>query len=393
MKKELLSTVANVFNGKTPSKNEQRSSGLPILKIRDIDENGNFKGLFESFVDADFYGRFENKRLRTGDTIVLNAAHNSAYVGSKTALVPEAIDGVIATGEWLIIRPIKADKDFVNQFIKSPQGLNWLKSKVKGIHLYPSDVAQIKIALPESLDDQIRIAALLTRAEKLIAKRKESIKALDELAKSAFLEMFGDPVRNEKGWKILPFSKVAKNENSKRVPVKQEDRDKREGVYPYYGATGIIDTIDDYKFDGVFLLIAEDGKNLLFRKKNNAFMAAGKFWANNHAHVLSSNGVTDLRYLEFILNNLDFKPYLSGIDQVKLTRENLDRIPIPIPAFSLQSRFSSLILKLESLKSLYTQSLTSLENLYSSLSQRAFAGELDLGRVPASRYDAKASTR
>jgi type I restriction enzyme S subunit len=190
--------------------------------------------------------------------------------------------------------------------------------------------------------------------------------------------MFGDPIKNEKRWDEIKFINVAKNENSKRFPVKQSDRDLREGIYPYYGATGIIDTIDDYKFYGEYLLIAEDGKNLLFRRKNNAFMAKGKFWVNNHAHVLSYNGIGNLRYLEFFLNNIDFMPFISGIDQVKLNKENLDRIPVPIPPILLQTQFAQIVEKTELLKTEYQHSLHELENLYDSLSQRAFRGELCL---------------
>lgn len=243
---------------------------------------------------------------------------------------------------------------------------------------------KISLLIPETLSDQIKIAQTLTQAEKLITQRKESIALLDEYLKSTFLEMFGDPVRNEKGWEILRLGKVALNENSKRVPVKQSDRDAREGIYPYYGATGIIDKIDNYKFDGEFLLIAEDGKNLLIKKKNNAFVAKGKFWVNNHAHVLSYSGVCNLRYLEFIINNTDITPYISGIDQVKLNKENLEKIPIPVPPLPLQTQFAQIVEKTEALKSQYEHSLRELEQLFGSLSQRAFKGELDLSRMEVS---------
>ena len=238
---------------------------------------------------------------------------------------------------------------------------------------------KFKIKLP-SVSDQIQIATILSKAENLIAQRKESIALLDDFLKSSFLEMFGDPVRNEKGWNKIKFKEAVKNENAKRIPVKQGDRDNREGIYPYYGATGIIDTIDDYKFEGEYLLIAEDGKNLLFRKKNNAFMARGRFWVNNHAHVLSFNGNCNLRYLEFFLTSIDFRPFISGIDQVKLNKENLDKIPVPYPPISLQTQFAHIVEKAEALKAQYQSSLQELENLYGSLSQKAFKGELEFSK-------------
>jgi type I restriction enzyme S subunit len=236
-------------------------------------------------------------------------------------------------------------------------------------------LSKVKIPLPP-LPQQQKIANILDAADALKQNDKALIAKYDELTQALFLDMFGDPVSNPMGWEKFEFSKVAKNENSKRVPVKQSDRDKREGEYPYYGATGIIDTIDDYKFDGEFLLIAEDGKNLLFRKKNNAFIAKGKFWVNNHAHVLSPNGVTDMRYLEFFLNSIDFGPYISGIDQIKLNKESLNKIPVPVPPINLQNQFAERVAVIEEQKAIAQKSLEHSESLFNSLLQKAFKGEL-----------------
>lgn len=227
------------------------------------------------------------------------------------------------------------------------------------------------------IDVQNKIVALLDKASALVQKRDESIALLNELVRAQFLEMFGDPVLNPKRWEILDFKEVAKNENSKRVPIKKGDRALRQGNYPYYGATGIIDNFDDYKFDGEFLLIAEDGKNLLFRKKDNAFLASGKFWVNNHAHVLSFNGVTSLIYLMKSFNFLDLGPYITGIDQIKLNKSNLEKIPIPVPPIELQNKFETFFHNIQAQKEILTQSKAELENLYNGLLQRAFNGQLN----------------
>ncbi len=127
MKRQEIQSFGEAFNGKTPSKEEQRSSGRPILKIRDIDEKGRFRGVFESFVDDAFYNRHAKKKLKTGDTIILNAAHNSDYVGSKNAFVTNELNDVIATGEWLIVRVREANSKYVNHYLKSPSGRKALK--------------------------------------------------------------------------------------------------------------------------------------------------------------------------------------------------------------------------------------------------------------------------
>ena len=238
------------------------------------------------------------------------------------------------------------------------------------------NLTDAEIPLP-SLQTQQKIAAILDKADELRQYNKQLIAKYDALTQSLFLDMFGDPVKNEKGWEMLEFSKVAKNENYKRVPVKQSDRDEREGEYPYYGATGIIDTIDDYKFEGEFLLIAEDGKNLLFRKKNNAFMAKGKFWVNNHAHILSSNNICNLKYLEFFLNSIDLSPFISGIDQIKLNKASLDRIPVIVPPITLQTQFAERVQLIETQKQQAQEALAKSELLFQGLLQQAFKGELN----------------
>ena len=257
--------------------------------------------------------------------------------------------------------------------------MNILENGFKGAglkHISKDYLENIEIPLP-NLATQQRIAAILDQADAIILNNRAIVKKYDALTQSLFLDMFGDPVKNEKGWEKKEFSKVAKNENSKRVPVKQSDRDEREGEYPYYGATGIIDTIDDYKFDGEYLLIAEDGKNLLFRKKNNAFMAYGKFWVNNHAHILSCNNICNLKYLEFFLNSIDLSPFISGIDQIKLNKASLDRIPVIVPPIELQNQFAERVSVIEAQKQQAQLELAKSEELFQSLLQKAFKGELN----------------
>ena len=140
------------------------------------------------------------------------------------------------------------------------------------------------------------------------------------------------------GWCWTTFKDATVNFDGQRVPIKKEDREGRSGEYPYYGASGVIDDIDDYLFDGEFLLVAEDGANLLSRSTPIAFRASGKFWVNNHAHVVQpANGVA-LRFIEYYLNSIDLKFFVSGSAQPKLNQANLNKIPIPLPSLPEQHR-------------------------------------------------------
>lgn len=132
-------------------------------------------------------------------------------------------------------------------------------------------------------------------------------------------------------WPLKKISNVATFLNNRRVPLKGLERAKRQGNYPYYGASGVVDYIDDFIFDGTYLLISEDGENLRSRKTPIAFQAHGQFWVNNHAHILKEKEEGILDYLEYYFSRLDLSPYITGAAQPKLNKANLERIEIPIP--------------------------------------------------------------
>ena len=135
-------------------------------------------------------------------------------------------------------------------------------------------------------------------------------------------------------WKEFPLGALTENLDSKRVPVKETDR--KVGPYPYYGASGVVDHIDQYLFEGLHLLIAEDGENLRTRKLPIAFLAEGRFWVNNHAHVVRGNHRADTRFLSYALKIADVTSYLTGSTMPKLTQGNLLRIPIRTPSLPKQ---------------------------------------------------------
>lgn len=184
-----LGSVAEVFNGKTPSKAEKRNEGSPVLKIKDVDELGNFRG-FESFVEPALHQKYSKKSVRAGDTLVLNAAHSATHVGSKICRAPVEAIGALATGEWLMVRcTADADPGFVNHWMTSDLARRQIRDAVKGIHLYPKDVARFCVPLPP-LDEQRRIAGILDAADALRRRRREALALLDTLPGAIFAEMF-----------------------------------------------------------------------------------------------------------------------------------------------------------------------------------------------------------
>lgn len=132
-------------------------------------------------------------------------------------------------------------------------------------------------------------------------------------------------------WKNFKLVELAEVHNEKRVPLSKMERLNIQGEYPYYGASGIVDYINDYKFDGEFVLISEDGENLKTRKTPIAFKASGKFWVNNHAHIIKGKKdyLNDL--LIYFFANLDLNQYITGAVQPKLSKSSLLDIPIYLP--------------------------------------------------------------
>ncbi len=114
-----------------------------------------------------------------------------------------------------------------------------------------------------------------------------------------------------------------------RKPVTKGNRSS--GKYPYYGASGVVDYVSDYLFDGDYLLISEDGANLVARATPIAFSITGKNWVNNHAHVLKFHNQDEQKYVEMYLNGMDLGPYITGAAQPKLNQKNLNDIKIPMP--------------------------------------------------------------
>ena len=132
------------------------------------------------------------------------------------------------------------------------------------------------------------------------------------------------------GYAVVTLEDISENCDSMRKPVTSGKREA--GEYPYYGASGIVDYVRDYIFDGDYLLVSEDGANLLARSTPIAFSISGKNWVNNHAHVLKFDCYETRRFVEFYLNSIELAPYISGGAQPKLNQKNLNRIEIPLPS-------------------------------------------------------------
>jgi len=260
-----------------------------------------------------------------------------------------------------------------------------------------------EIPLPP-LDDQKRIAHLLGKVEGLIAQRKQHLQQLEDLLKSVFLEMFGDPVRNEKGWATKPFGKLLKDIESGKSP-KCEARIANTDEWGVL-KLGAVTSCFFKEIENKALpqetpprLVDEVKKgDLLFSRKNTyELVAACAYVFNTRPKLL----LPDLIF-RFVFNDGEeinpiymWKLLTSDSQRRKvqslaggaagsmpnISKTNLKTVLLPIPPIELQNQFATTVEKVEGIKFRYQQNLTELENLYGALSQKAFKGELDLSRI------------
>jgi len=148
------------------------------------------------------------------------------------------------------------------------------------------------------------------------------------------------------GWTTRPLLNAIELHDSRRVPLNAVERAKRKGKFPYHGANGLVDHIDSYIFDGEFVLLAEDGGNFDKPERGVAYEVSGKFWVNNHAHILQPRGDMPPRFLRYWLNAIDWMPYVGGTTRAKLTQAGMSQVTIPLPPVTEQRQ---IVAKLDSL--------------------------------------------
>lgn len=218
------------------------------------------------------------------------------------------------------------------------------------VHLPVDKLLNATLVLP-SPEEEAQIAAYLDEKsagiDSLIEQTERSIDLLEEYRKSVITEavtkgLDPDAPMKDSGidwigkipehWSISKVKYEFTNHDSLRRPVEASLRSQdSESLYPYYGASGIVDTIDNYIFDGRRILIGEDGANLVLRNLPLVYVAEGKYWVNNHAHILEPSENLDFDYAAHQLELIDLTDYITGSAQPKLSQANLGQIPVVVP--------------------------------------------------------------
>ncbi len=187
----------------------------------------------------------------------------------------------------------------------------------------------------------------------------------------------------QEDWELCKLGELIESFDSERIPIDSSLR--ISGQYPYYGATGIIDYIDSYIFDGEYVLLAEDGANIIMRNYPVAYLTQGKFWLNNHAHIMRMvKG--DNQFLVQILEKMNYSKYNTGTAQPKLNSNIVKRINLRVPIPEEQQKIGTIFKQLDDTITLHQRKLEQLKELKTAYLQVMFPAKDE--RVPKLRFAA-----
>ena len=144
-------------------------------------------------------------------------------------------------------------------------------------------------------------------------------------------------------WQTAAIKYLTTNLDGKRIPLSGEFRADQKRIYPYYGASGIIDYVEDYIFEGEHILIGEDGAPFFDKTRDVSLLVSGKFWVNNHCHILKNVDTSEPRFIVHCLNSVDYFEYITGSTRDKLTQADLNRVKIPLPSYQEQTQIADFL--------------------------------------------------
>ncbi len=262
-------------------------------------------------------------------------------------------------------------------FLKSSQAKEYLESHLAGStqqYLTLETLRKYPIVVPP-VAEQKEIAEILSSLDDKIELNRKINANLEKLASSLFKKWFVD-IEDElpEGWRIGTFGEAVENFDSKRIPLSSMER--KPGSYPYYGATSIMDYVEDYIFDGTYVLLGEDGSVAKEDGKPFVQYVHGKMWVNNHAHVLQGKNGFSTEYIKVFLDQVDIMPFVTGAVQPKLNQANMNSVPMVIPDQKTLGRFNEILTALFRMILENESQTKNIEQVRDSLLPRLMSGKI-----------------
>ncbi len=349
------------------------------LRITDINDDGtlnvnNLKSINDKNAERYLLQPNDIVFARTGNS----TGRNYFYDGT---------DGILVYAGFLIkfsIDSSKVNPKYIKYYCMSDEYKGWVQGHLTGStrgNINAQTYANMEISIPPR-EQQNRIVSIL---EELERKRKNNIainRNLSEQAKILYKEWFIDfgPFEGEMpgDWHLGTVEEIIELHDSKRKPLSGRQRDDMEKIYPYYGATSIMDYVDNYIFDGIYLLLGEDGSVIDTEGYPILQYVFGKFWPNNHAHVITGEKgfSVEMLYLLFSLTNV--QSIVTGAVQLKISQQNLKTVEVVIPSYEAITEFDEMIQPIfREIRRLRTEN-DKLTTLRDNLLPKLMSGELDV---------------
>lgn len=366
-----LGDIVGIYDGVHQTPNYQ-NSGVMFLSVENIATLKSSKFISEEDFKRDYkvYPQ-ENDILMTriGDVGTTNVVTDN---GLKAYYVSLALLKYKSTDPYFLSNAIQSDyvqKGLANRTLKTaiPMKIN------------KDEIGKVSVMLPLSATEQQQIGTYFKNLDILITLHQRKLETLKKLKKSMLQKMF---LKNGSlypeirfagftdAWEQRKLGDCVEFLDTMRKPLKEGDREK--GQYPYYGASGIVDYVSDYIFDEELVLLSEDGANITDRNYPVCFLASGKYWVNNHAHVLKTYKENENNFICNSLERMDFTPYNSGMAMPKLNKEVCKNIPLFCPSFAEQKKIGDYFRNLDILITLHQRKCETLKKLKKSMLQKMF---------------------
>ena len=346
------------------SNRRQNEKKIAYLDTGNIIENRVIKIQYFDYLD-NIPSRAKRK-VKEEDTIFSMVRPNQKHFG----YINRSMENLIVSTGFSVVTPNKnkINSRYLFYLLTNNEVINIFQKLAEGcVSTYPTlslrDLLDFEFKLP-SLEEQKRIADILTALDDKIELNNQMNQTLEEIASLLYKRWFvdfefpddkGNPYKSSggemvdselgmipKGWEVKELGEICVNSDSKRKPLSKNQRERLSGDYPYYGAASIIDYVNDYIFDGTYLLVGEDGTVVTKDGKPILQYITGKIWVNNHAHVLQGKDVST-GFLFCKLSQFDVTHLVTGAVQMKITQSNLNKIKFVISESNIQKRFEKII--------------------------------------------------
>lgn len=379
-----IDEFATIKSGKRVPKGKKlldNTTPYPYIRVTDFSDNGTVDSTDIKYITEEIYQQIKNYTI-TDEDIYISVA---GTIG-KTGIIPSSLNGANLTENAvkIVFDNSKYDKNFIFNFTNSITFMEQIGLATKTVAMPKLAIKRLKevyIPLPP-LQEQQRIVSqldlLFEKIDRSIALHQKNMDEANAFMGSVLNDVFGEL---EEKYEKKPLNEIVDNYDGKRIPIKSTDRENINGQYPYYGASGIIDYVNDYIFEGEYLLISEDGANLTVRKYPIAFIASGKFWVNNHAHIVKAKeNISTNKFMEYAFAFTDISGYITGSAQPKMSQGKMNLIEFPLPPLPIQQKtvtyLDEISQKIEKIKQLQKEKMASLKALKASILDSAFRGEL-----------------